>query len=91
MGQRFDFHLRTEIWATGLRNPFRFSFDAATGRLFCADVGQDKYEEINIVTGGGDYGWSWREGNTPSPAALILSHRRPASRPFLHLSSMTIR
>lgn len=54
--------LRTEIWATGLRNPFRFSFDAATGRLFCADVGQDKYEEINIITGGGDYGWSWREG-----------------------------
>jgi len=64
--------LRTEIWATGLRNPFRFSFDSATGRLFCADVGQEKYEEINLITRGGDYGWSWREGkhaftNGPDP------------------------
>lgn len=65
--------LRTEIWATGLRNPFRFSFDSATGRLFCADVGQDKYEEVNLITRGGDYGWSWREGKhsfTSGPAPV---------------------
>ncbi len=54
--------LRTEIWACGLRNPWRMSFDTPTGRLFLADVGQGTREEVNIVTAGGDYGWSYREG-----------------------------
>jgi glucose/arabinose dehydrogenase len=54
--------VRTEIWATGLRNPWRMAFDRQTGRLFVADVGQGAREEVNIVTAGGDYGWSWREG-----------------------------
>ena len=64
--------IRTEIWATGLRNPFRWSFDKPTGRLFLGDVGQGAYEEIDIIISGGDYGWSWREGrhdyNPPPPA-----------------------
>jgi len=54
-----------EIYAYGMRNPWRFSFDTGpggTGRLFTADVGQGKYEEINIVTNGGNYGWRNREG-----------------------------
>lgn len=55
--------VRTEIWATGFRNPFRWSFDPPTGRLFMGDVGQNVWEEVNIVTKGGDYGWSWLEGN----------------------------
>lgn len=55
--------LRTEIWACGLRNPWRMSFDTPTGRLFLADVGQGSREEVNIVTAGKDYGWSYREGN----------------------------
>lgn len=54
--------LRTEIWACGLRNPWRMSFDTPTGRLFLADVGQGSREEVNIITAGGDYGWSFREG-----------------------------
>jgi glucose/arabinose dehydrogenase len=59
-----------EIWAYGFRNPFRFSFERGTGRLFIGDVGQDKYEEIDIGQSGGNFGWNVMEGmhcyNPPS-------------------------
>ena len=52
---------RGEIWAYGLRNPWRFSFDT-DGTLYLADVGQNLYEEIDIVTKGANYGWNVMEG-----------------------------
>ena len=68
-----------EIWAYGFRNPWRFSFDRATSRLFVADVGQDMFEEVDIVQKGGNYGWNIMEGlhcfNPPSgcnTAGLML-------------------
>lgn len=59
-----------EIWAFGFRNPWRFSFDAPTGRMFIADVGQDSFEEIDLGIKGANFGWNIMEGlhcfNPPS-------------------------
>jgi glucose/arabinose dehydrogenase len=65
VGQAAD-AARPEIWASGLRNPWRFSFDRATGDLYIADVGQNQYEEVNFQPadsrGGENYGWNVMEG-----------------------------
>ena len=58
---------RGEIWAYGFRNPWRFSFDSCGGALFVADVGDKRYEEINLVEKGGNYGWKRMEGGRCRP------------------------
>ena len=61
---------RREIWAYGLRNPWRFSFDVSGQRMFIADVGQNQYEEVDLGRKGANYGWNIMEGmhcfNPPS-------------------------
>jgi glucose/arabinose dehydrogenase len=63
---------RGEIWLYGLRNPFRFSFDTANGNLWIGDVGQNAYEEVDMLTpqqGGANLGWNLREGTHPFSTA----------------------
>ncbi len=59
--------VRTEFYAIGMRNPWRFSFDPLTGKLYSGDTGDHTREEINEIVLGGNYGWPKREGSLPGP------------------------
>jgi len=72
--------VRTEFFAAGMRNPYRMSFDPATGRLFCGDVGERRREEVDLIVKGGDYGWWWKEGSIPQEAPDI-NHAPPDEAP----------
>ena len=83
-GNPFNAPALPQIWAYGLRNPWRFSFDAKTGDLWIADVGQDKWEEINFVPAGKGAGWNfgWRayEGThvfSKAELRLVEKHAAP--------------
>lgn len=54
---------RPEVWAYGLRNPWRMTFDRADGRLWAGDVGASAFEEVNVIERGGNYGWNRMEGS----------------------------
>jgi cysteine-rich repeat protein len=78
------------IWAKGLRNPWRFSFDRLTGDLFIGDVGQNRREEIDVLPadspGGANFGWDIFEGNTchePAPANACPAQVAPFTPPAL--------
>ena len=78
--------LKKEIWAYGLRNPWRFSFDTATGALWAGDVGQDAVEEIDIIRDGRNYGWRIMEGTHcyNPPTACDTTGLTPPIKEYLH-------
>ena len=84
---------RGEIWALGLRNPFRSSFDRQTGRMFIGDVGQSAREEIDVQQpanpgGGENYGWRVREGSIQNPAFPGDTHTAGRGQSDIRLSTI---
>ena len=73
---------RPEIYAWGFRNPWRWSFDRATGELWLADVGETRWEEINRVERSGNYGWSLREGKDCFPPDIQQCAREDLIDPW---------
>ena len=87
---------RPEILALGLRNPWRFSFDRQTGALYLPDVGQNAWEEVNIIpagsNGGQNFGWRILEGNHPYnlPSGFDTSKLSPPAFEYSHQTGMSI-
>jgi glucose/arabinose dehydrogenase len=81
-----------EIWAYGFRNPYRMTFDKASGQLFVGDVGQDTWEEVDIVRKGGNYGWRLQEGNhcyNPATGCAVKGIIKPVAE-YNHREGVSI-
>jgi glucose/arabinose dehydrogenase len=77
--------LRTEFFAVGLRNPWRFCFKPGTSEIYCADVGNDQWEEINRITPGANLGWPYFEGTNQYPVPSDRFSTTPWPPPgFIH-------
>lgn len=84
-----------EVYALGLRNPYRISFDPATGLLYAGDVGQSQREEIDVIRRGGNYGWASLEGTRDNhrSSGVVLSARQAVSDPvaeYTHRDGMAV-
>ncbi|MEM6675304.1 MAG: PQQ-dependent sugar dehydrogenase [Planctomycetota bacterium] len=84
--------VREEIWAYGLRNPFRFAFDRATGDLWLGDVGQNAIEEVDLIQRGGNYGWVHYEGTRPNvdPGGLAFADTIPPVIEYPHALGQSV-
>jgi len=82
-----------EVYAYGLRNPQRFGWDDNTGNLYAADIGQGTWEEINLITNGGNFGWDNEEGNSspldPSLEDPIANYNQSGDLPLPPTSPLT--
>jgi glucose/arabinose dehydrogenase len=73
-----------EVFAIGLRNPWRFSFDRANGKLWAGDVGQNAVEEISVIEQGGNYGWRIKEGTRDFEPAAAATPLIPPVAEYVH-------
>jgi glucose/arabinose dehydrogenase len=76
--------VRTEFWAIGMRNPWQMHFDPKTGELWVGDVGGGSWEEVFVVTRGGNYGWPYREGMNSGPKKPTQAESGFEGLPPLH-------
>jgi uncharacterized repeat protein (TIGR03806 family) len=74
-----------EIWTIGMRNPWRFTFDRETGELWAGDVMQDRYEEINLIVRGENYGWPIRQGSYCFPTGTASCQTAGLTDPVAEL------
>ena len=77
-----DTKVREEIWAYGLRNPWKFTFDKITGQVWAGDVGQNDYEEIDIIQRGLNYGWNVVEGTHCYPSHVETCNQENLEPPI---------
>ena len=85
--------IREEIFAYGFRNPWRFSIDAVTGRIWLGDVGEDHFEEIDIIESGGNYGWPLMEGPDcfmPSSCDTLGKNLRAPIATYSHATGIAV-